>query len=85
MSPRSMWARLEEDRIIFSQFIKNIKTTQFIIVYIDEWSYNSSTLPLYILMKKGEDWTWLKTQMQNFVILKHNKIAMFTLWLKIKY
>ena len=53
--PRSIWAGLEEDRIIFAQFIKNIKKAKFIIVYIYEWSLNLSALPLYIWMKKGED------------------------------
>ena len=51
----SMWTGLEEDRIIFSQFIKHIKTAQFIIVCIDEWSFNSSALPLYIWTVKRED------------------------------
>ena len=44
--PRSLRAGLEEDRIAFIKFV---------IVYIDEWSFNSSTLPLYTWMKKGED------------------------------
>ena len=53
--PRSLRAGLEEDRITFIQFINNLKTAKFVIVYIDEWSFNSSTLPLYTWMKKGED------------------------------
>ena len=53
--PRSLRAGLEEDRITFIQFINNLKTAKFVIVYIDEWSFNSATLPLYTWMKKGED------------------------------
>ena len=53
--PRSLRIGLEEDRIIFKQFISNLKIAKFIIVYIDECSFNSSTLPLYTWMKRGED------------------------------
>ena len=53
--PRSLRAGLEEDRIAFIKFVNNLKTAKFVIVYIDEWSFNSSTLPLYTWMKKGED------------------------------
>ena len=53
--PRSLGAELEEDRIAFIQFINNLKTAKFVIVYIDEWSFNSATLPLYTWMKKGEE------------------------------
>ena len=53
--PRSLRAGLEEERITFIQFFSNLKTVKFVIVYIDEWSFNSATLPLYTWMKKRED------------------------------
>ena len=52
--PRFLRPGLEEDRTIFKEFILKLKETNFLIVYIDEWSFNSSTLPLYSWMKKGE-------------------------------
>ena len=52
--PRSLRAGLEDDRLIFSNFVKMLIQAKFIIVYIDECSFNSSSLPLYTWMKKGE-------------------------------
>ena len=52
--PRSLRQGLEEDRVIFKEFIKKLIELKFLIVYIDEWSFNSSSLPLYSWMKKGE-------------------------------
>ena len=53
--PLSLRARLEEDRIAFIKFVNNLKTSKYVNVNINEWSFNSSTLPLYTWMKKGED------------------------------
>ena len=52
--PRSLRTGLEVDRLVFEQFVKMLIQAKFIIVYIDEWSFNSSSLPLYTWMKKGE-------------------------------
>ena len=52
--PRSLRAGLDDDRLVFSKFVKMLINAKFIIVYIDECSFNSSSLPLYTWMKKGE-------------------------------
>lgn len=52
--PRSMRAGLDDDRIIFKKLISKLKQAKYTIVYIDECSFNSSALPLYTWMKRGE-------------------------------
>ena len=52
--PRFLRQRLENDKIIFKEFIQKLKITKHLIVYIDEWTFNPSSLPLYSRMKKGE-------------------------------
>ena len=52
--PRSLRAGLDDARLVFSKFVKMLINAKFIIVYIDECSFNSSSLPLYTWMKKGE-------------------------------
>ena len=37
--PRFLRQGLEEDRIIFKEFISKLKQAKFAIVYIDEWSF----------------------------------------------
>ena len=46
---------LEEARNIFKQFILKLKERELSIVWIDESSFNSATLPLYSWMLKGKD------------------------------
>ena len=53
--PRWFQESLEEARIIFKQFILKLKEREFIIVWIDESSFNSAALPLYSRMMKGKD------------------------------
>ena len=52
--PRFLRQGLENDRTIFKEFIQKLKITKHLIVYIDEWTFNPSSLPLYSWMKKGE-------------------------------
>ena len=52
--PRSLRNGLEEDRTIFREMIWMLVKSKFVIVYIDEWSFNPSSIPLYSWMKKGE-------------------------------
>ena len=52
--PRSLRPGLNEDRIIFKELISKLVQTGYLIVYIDEWSCNPSSIPLYSWMKKGE-------------------------------
>ena len=52
--PRSLRPGLNEDRIIFKELISKLVQTGYLIVYIDEWSFNPSSIPLYSWMKKGE-------------------------------
>ena len=53
--PRWFQESLEEARNIFKQFILKLKEREFIIVWIDESSFNSAALPLYSWMLKGKD------------------------------
>ena len=46
---------LENDRTIFKEFIQKLKISKHLIVYIDEWTYNPSSLPLHSLMKKKNE------------------------------
>ena len=52
--PRSLRPGLNEDRNIFKELISKLVQAGYLIVYIDEWSFNPSTIPLYSWMKKGE-------------------------------
>ena len=52
--PRSLRPGLNEDRIIFKELISKLVQIGNLIVDIDKWSFNPSTIPLYSLMKKGE-------------------------------
>ena len=52
--PRSLRPGLAEDKVVFKEFILKLIKSKFVIVHIDEWSYNLSSLPLYTWMKKGE-------------------------------
>ena len=53
--PRWFQESLEEARNIFKQFVLKLKEREFIIVWIDESSFNSAALPLYSWMLKGKD------------------------------
>ena len=52
--PRSLRAGLDDDRLVFSKFVKMLINAKFIIIYIDECSFNSSSIPLYTWMRKDE-------------------------------
>ena len=52
--PRSLRNGLEDDRIVFREMIWMLMKLKFVIVYIDEWSFNPSLIPLYSWIKKGE-------------------------------
>ena len=43
---------LEESRIIFKEFLFKLKKAGFIVVFIDESTFNCSSLPRYNWMKK---------------------------------
>ena len=47
LPPRWFQESLEDARNIFKQFVLKLKEREFIIVWIDESSFNSSALPLY--------------------------------------
>ena len=49
-----MRLELDEDRIIFKDFISKLEKSKSLIVYIDEWSFKPSAIPLYSWMKRGE-------------------------------
>ena len=53
--PRWFQESLEEARDIFKLFILKLKEREFIIVWIDESSFNSAALPLYSWMLKRKD------------------------------
>ena len=53
--PRWFQESLEEARNIFKQFILKLKEREFIIIWIDESSFNSAALLLYSWMLKGKD------------------------------
>ena len=52
--PRFLRPGLEDDRIVFKEFIQKLIDTKHLLIYIDEWNFSSSSLPLYSWMKKGE-------------------------------
>ena len=52
--PRSLRPGLEEDRIVFKDLILKLIKAKFMLVFIDEWSFNPSVIPLYSWMKRGE-------------------------------
>ena len=53
--PLSLRPNLNEDRMIFSKFIKILKKANYTIVWIDECSFNASTFPIYTWSKIGEE------------------------------
>ena len=66
--------------------IWNLMKLEIVIVYIDEWSFNPSSIPLYSWMKKGEQ----PMKIIRSTTDKYNSIAaqwkrIFTLWLKTKH
>jgi hypothetical protein len=44
---------LENDRVVFKNLINKLTQAKFLIVYMDECSFNSSALPLYTWIPKG--------------------------------
>ena len=52
-APRWFKNGLEESRIIFKEFLFKLKKAGFIVVFIDESTFNCSSLPRYTWMKKG--------------------------------
>ena len=52
--PKFLRPGLGGDRTIFKEFIQKNKETKFLILYIDEWSFNSSILPWYSWINKDE-------------------------------
>ena len=77
--PRSLRQGLEEDRNIFKEFIKKLKDLKFLLVFIDEWSFNPSSLPLYSWMIKGQPADKVIRETTN----RYNSIA--ALWNKNVY
>ena len=77
--PRSLRQGREEDRNILKEFIKKLKDLKFLLVYIDEWSFNPSSLPLYSWMKKGQPADKVIRETTN----RYNSIA--ALWNKNVY
>ena len=53
--PLSLRPNLNEDRMIFTKFIKILKKINYTIVWIDECSFNASTFPIYTWSKIGEE------------------------------
>ena len=51
--PRCFKNSLEDARKVFKEFINKWKEAGFVIVWIDESSFNSAALPLYSWMQKG--------------------------------
>ena len=52
--PRPRRLGIGKNWIILSDFYEKLIQLNFIIVYIEEWSFNPSSLPLYIWMKIRE-------------------------------
>ena len=80
--PRSLRPGLAEDRAVFKEFILKLIQSKFVIVYIDEWSFNSSSLPLYTWMKKGETATKVirsTTERYNSIAAQWNNNVYFML------
>ena len=55
LTPRWFREYLVEAIDIFKQFILKLKKREFIIIWIDESSFNSVALHLYSWMLKGKD------------------------------
>ena len=53
--PRCFQNSLEDARKVFKEFINKWKEVGFVIVWIDESSFNSAALPLYSWMQKSWD------------------------------
>jgi hypothetical protein len=53
--PNNLRDGLSDDRIVFQTFVNKLKTAGFLIVYIDECSFNAACLPLYTWMPKGQE------------------------------
>ena len=74
--PRLLRAGLEDDKLIFNKFVKMLIQVNIIIIYIDERSFNSSSLLLYSQMKKGEPLIRvIKNATKDIVLLLLNGIT----------
>ena len=51
---QDLWLGLNKDRIKFKELISKLVETGYLIIYIDEWSFNSSTITLYLWMENRE-------------------------------
>ena len=51
---RFFWPKLSQVRILFKKFIEKLNQTEFLIVFIDECSFNPTTISRYSWMKRGE-------------------------------
>ena len=76
---RSLWPELNENRIIFKELISMHVQTWYLIVHIDEWSFNPSTISLYSWMKKGEQEEKIisTTERYNSIAPQWNKYVYF--------
>ena len=80
--PRWFQDNLETARCIFKQFISKLKERGFIIVWIDESSFNSAALPLYSWMYKGKDADRIirtSSERYNVIAAQWNKETYFML------
>ena len=78
--PRWFQDWLEEARKVFKTFINKLHETGFVIVWIDENSFSSSTLPLHSWMKRGCDAECVirpSSQRFNMITAQWNKEAYF--------
>ena len=69
--PRSLLEGSDNDRQIFKELINKLTIAKYTIVYIDECSFNSGTLPAYTWMKIGEEPSKLIRNTNN----RYNSIA----------
>ena len=53
-APSSLRSGLDKSRIVFKEFIQKLIKADFIVVYIDECTFNAYNLPIYTWMPKGE-------------------------------
>ena len=60
ISPWWFKESLEEARNIFKQLILKLKEREFIIIWIDESSFSSSALPLFMNDEKKRSWSYIR-------------------------
>ena len=76
------WPRLSQVRILFKIFIEKLNQTKFLIVFIDECSFNPTTIRRYSWMKRGEPTDKLirdTTNWYNSIAAQWDKFVHFVL------